>query len=287
MKAYAPAAVSAWKNKNGGAYRLALFAKELDAPGSGKVRADELRSYALSLGVKEQTLDRWLRRAIELRVLIPGRGGWISRVSEAKAIAILSPGVTRVGRAVEIDPHDLAGKNWRAAIWKAYYATTRGNPISRATMQDITGVAPNVQRRLDIQAGIAPPEKGKTEFKKRNYAIIQKSAKQHLSAYQEFGGRKYFAFRVKGMKYDQIAYRLPNSYHVADQLARKGRLRKINAELSNVVTTPAAQSHPSRIYCSTPEQAARSDRELTYTPRPLQSFRSVFWTEHTSTLLGA
>lgn len=280
MKVYVDAAAYAWRNKNGGAYRMHLWARALDRSGCGWVRPDELHTYVLSLGVPEWSYRRWFDQAVRLGVLKPGRQGWLKRVSEANAVVSTAPGLSHVVRAVEMDARDLAGKDWKARVMKATYALAKGKPISRDTLRDITGTAPNSQRRFDIQMGVREPEPGRGECKRRNYAIIQKSAKQHLAAYKEFGGERYFAFKVKGARYAQIAYRLPNSYYVKDQLARKGRLRKINAELRTVVTTPAAIVRPSRIYCATSQQAARSDRELTYTLRAKQSFRSTFWTEH-------
>jgi len=276
-------------NSNSGAYRLAVLAKALDAAGSGYVPAPALRAYVMGLGVPALRYSRWLEAALILGLFVASKDR-LARAGEAKVIERTQGEsdivVTfKTGPAVFIGDRALVSKGWRAAIWKEYYATTKGKPISRAIMQDITGVSPTAQLALEKQAGIAEPKKGegKPDYKKRNYAIIQLSAKKFLPLFQQAGGRKYFAFTVRGMRYAQIAYRLPNSYHVETELPKKGRSRKINSELKQlrVVTSPAAKGRVSgRIYCDSTKQAATSKREICYTMRAKASFRSNFWTEH-------
>ncbi|NUQ86496.1 MAG: hypothetical protein HUU11_17470 [Anaerolineales bacterium] len=206
----------------GGGYRLYVLAKALDTQGRGSVSRDELREYALSLGVSPRQWQRWIieARNNDLVTDVQRASGEWELILPSAGVAAYSMGCDGVGtRKAEMSAADLIGPGWKARVWAAYEATHNGKPISRERMQKIVNVPVSTQRYRDAQAGVV---------RQQNYAKLKAKA-DSLPGLVEFGTR-HKALYVRKDGY--IGSRKPDSRFTDIALrAGKGRARKANATL--------------------------------------------------------
>ena len=191
--------------------------------------------------------------------------GALILASHAKAAAAV--GCENVGnRRVEIQAQELVSKGWRAVLWAAYAATTKGKPISRDKQVEITGVNPRTQRHYQLEGGLITA--------RRNIAISDIPADQ-VTGLVEWGIRPT-AFvwfdRKTGRK--SVAWISPNSYTVAGMDAGpRGRSRKVNKSLRNILASKEALFSKQqgltdyspdiiRLFNRTQEQAKSTSRKL-------------------------
>ncbi len=216
-------------SKLGGAWRLYELAKALDKKGTGKIARDDLRDYALFLGVEVRTFERWIKAARNNDLFYTdvqsASGQWMIVIAN-RGIAGAALNCETAGRRVTMPAADLIGKGWKARVWSAYYATHNGQPIARGTMQKIVNVAISTQRYRDAQAG-------KRVKRIRNYAITNIRGDK-LQLLKDFSKRKGLYIDRKGF----INFRLPNSYQVLSATrGGKGRGRKVNKIIQNIQAT--------------------------------------------------
>ena len=76
--------ITAKRNKLAGACRLWMIARYLDKTGSGWVERDKLQDACLSLELGDRSYRRWLTKAIEFELLIPGKNDrlWITNMAK-------------------------------------------------------------------------------------------------------------------------------------------------------------------------------------------------------------
>ena len=144
-------------------------------------------------------------------------------------------GVTRLsGNPIQLPVQALTNSigDTKAHFYASLHSGRRkNNPISRATLEETTNVPARTQLRYETIAGIQ---------KTRNVAIGEQVSKENLEERAWKHGRSIFKFTdYKGMQgkpqRNYIAWGLPNSYSGSHKLAPKGRLRKINQELKDLV----------------------------------------------------
>ena len=144
-------------SKLGGGWRLYVLAKALDPQGLGKIARDDLRDYALFLGVNVRTFERWIIQARNAGLFYTdvqnSSGQWMIVMANA-GIAAAELKCESVGRKVTLPAAALIGNGWKARVWAAYEITHNGQPIARATMQKIVNVAVSTQRYRDAQAKV-------------------------------------------------------------------------------------------------------------------------------------
>lgn len=254
----------------GGGYRLYVLAKSLDRQGLGNVSRDELRRYALSLGVSPRQWSRWIEEARKNDLVKDWQrqeGEWMLALPNAGRAAY-SMGCESVGsRKATMRARDLIGPGWKARIWAAYEVTHNGRPISRERMQKTVNVPVSTQRYRDAQAGVT---------RQQNHAKLKDKA-DALPMYQDFGKHKGLYIRKDGY----IGSRKPDSrqWEFASR-AGKGRTRKANATLHRMQrldglslmrqafseeVTPETATNQSvfvRLFHSTPKRAEAIDRKL-------------------------
>lgn len=257
----------------GGGYRLYVLAKALDAQGRGSVSREELRKFALSLGVSPRQWQRWIieARNNDLVTDVQRASGEWELVLPSAGVAAHSMGCDSVGtRKAEMSAADLIGPGWKARIWAAYEATHNGKPISRERMQKIVNVPVSTQRYRDAQAGVV---------RQQNHAKLKAKA-DCLPGLVEFGTR-HKALYVRKDGY--IGSRKPDSRFTDLALrAGKGRARKANATLHRMQrndglslmrqalsqdVTPEKdatndQSAYVRLFNFTPDQRKASERKI-------------------------
>ena len=216
-------------SKLGGGWRLYVLAKALDPQGLGKIARDDLRDYALFLGVNIRTFERWIKQARNTGLFYTdvqnSSGQWMIVMANA-GIAAAELNCETIGRKVTLPAAALIGNGWKARVWAAYEITHNGQPIARETMQKIVNVAVSTQRYRDAQAKVN---------RVRNFAKsdIQLRGNQ-LPGLKETSGRKNIFIDKDGF----INWRLPNSYIFTKALrGGKGRGRKANKIIRNIQST--------------------------------------------------
>lgn len=223
--------------------RLWLLLRYLDHPGSGSLRID-----IVSQQLTEKTSSLYLCGKRQLRNLLKGGEGvywtrtkeriWLRSV--AKVACAL--GVERLsGRPVALPLHALLAGigTFRAQLYSAFHSgrakdTPQGEqaqPIARATLARLSGVGRSSQRVYEQQAGIhiqANFAVGELATKEsgQNRAWVQGPALFELKDYRGRQGKK-------GKTY--LAWQLPNSYLGQHPQRPKGRQKRINRELQDLV----------------------------------------------------
>ena len=216
-------------SKLGGGWRLYVMGKTLDPQGLGKIARDDLRDYALFLGVNVRTFERWIIQARNAGLFYTdvqnSSGQWMIVMANA-GIAAAELNCETVGRKVTLPAAALIGKGWKARVWAAYGITHKGQPIARETMQKIVNVAVSTQRYRDAQAKVN---------RVRNFANSGvKAIPGELAEMKETTGRKNIFIDKDGF----INWRLPNSYiFTTALLGGKGRGRVANKILRNIQST--------------------------------------------------
>ena len=153
--------------------------------------------------------------------------------SAAKAAAAL--GVERLrGRPVGVPLEALLGGigTVRAHLYASFHSGRKeSNPISRATLEELTGVPARTQRAYEEIAGVES---------ERNVAVGEPYTEEAMREQAWERGKAVFHFvdgrgrrGRAGRAY--VAWHLPNAYEGPHQQLCKGRQKKINRELADLV----------------------------------------------------
>ena len=254
VRTYAPLLAGAQRRRMVPHMRVYLLARALDPARSGVVDLDRFRLYFTNTDSPYRIFSpRRLRQ-----VLAQGEGVlwdrhtgdrlWLK--SPAKVAAAL--GVDRLtGLPVALPVWPLIeGKHETAAAFYSAFHASRGegaNPISQSTLRQATGAAESTQRTYIKTAELTA---------RRNLAIVGDATKDGFqNAAWEFG--RVFKFRDHVGKVDQrrpgwvyVAAHMPSSYASPVEALPRGRQRKINKSLSNLVTYGAQGKRDSvvRVY---------------------------------------
>jgi hypothetical protein len=139
----------------------------------------------------------------------------------------------------------------RAHLYASFHSGRRHNkPISRRTLEEISGVPARTQRQYEEIAGITS---------RRNIAIGEKYTLESVQKRAWLHGTASFDFidhhgRQGPEKRHYIAWHLPNSYQGCHDQAARGRMRKINREIDLV--NKRAQGNGLRDHLFHPDGAA-------------------------------
>lgn len=240
--------------------RLYLLCKALDPDGSGVVSLDQVKRYYT---LKDSPYRVFTPRRLR-QILGQGVGLFWDRHTDT-ALWLKSPDKIAAGLGVDhiagapvalpvwplLDGHHEAA----AAFYAAWHAA-RGddpNPISRQTITSITGACKSSQIAYDVTADLQA---------RRNIAIVGNGTKDQL---QEAAWRYGHAFKFRdhagklgrrGWIYTAI--NLPSSYQSPYATLPKGRLRRINTALHDLVTMGRGKGNNDirRIYFSDGAAAA-------------------------------
>ena len=218
--------------------RLYLLCKALDPDGSGVVSLGQVKQYYT---LKDSPYRVFTPRRLR-QVLGQGVGLFWDRHTDDR-LWLRSPDKIAAGLGVDhiagapvalpVWPL-LDGHHEAAAAFHAAWLTTRGddpNPISRQTITSITGACKSSQIAYDVTASIQA---------RRNIGIVGNATKDQL---QDAAWRYGHAFKFKdhagrvgrrGWVY--VAINLPSSYQSPYATLPKGRQRRINAALHDLVS---------------------------------------------------
>ena len=99
----------------------------------------------------------------------------------------------------------LVMTGWRAYLWAAFLATFNGRPVTRKTLEELTGMPKTTQRRFEEETGVA---------REQNY-IVGKIPYDDVRArgLQEIRKLYVFPWRDKETEEAVEARQLPNSYY--------------------------------------------------------------------------
>lgn len=200
-------------NKPLGAYRLWFLAKHFDR-GNGFIPKKNFKRYLKSLEIPKSNLLRWLEQAIALGLL---QSNGESYKLESWQGAARSVGVKRVLRFTKIPLDRFIRPHWQAWVFASYLTHFDGKPISRETLEKLTGIPARTQLEYEKHARVE---------KTANYAEICDPQSNPNLACKVMGSPGYYG------KNGKIRKRLPNSYQVEDVfLGNKGRTKQINKAL--------------------------------------------------------
>jgi len=176
--------------------RLWEFAHWLDVGGRGLIERDVLKRQALE-HVSPRTFRRWLRQAHELRLINPWSRGYWQLEAHGRAYRRLGLRCDR-RKAVIPDMADLFRPGWKAVVYDAFVAALGERPISRKTIETLTGKSASSQRRYQKRAGVKA---------KRNVVLYGIPANREWIRYMQLEHGRYFA-EVDG----ELALPLGNTY---------------------------------------------------------------------------
>lgn len=250
-------------NKPVGAFRLWFIAKDFDQGGSGFIPARKFRRYLKGLGIPRGTYTRWITQAIEL--------GLIERTSTDTYIlkswergAALA-GVTSLLQPVLIPLERFTRKGWLSWVWSGFIKHFEGKPISRATLEKLSGVPARTQRGYEKQAQV----KSKAHF--ANYGDPTKDP-DHAIAID--GKRGIYGYA--GM----TRRRLPDSRTTKEvRLTGKGRTKKVNSALAALFNMRCSSQKRERLYCETYQQLKKANRAKSSDVHTRPDHRFLFITD--------
>lgn len=212
-----------------GAFRLWFIAKKFDR-GNGFIPKKEFRQYIRSLGIAKSTYSRWLDQATDLGLIDLSID--VYRLTSLENCARLV-GLTHLERPVNVQmDRFVQKKGWLPWVWSGYLLHFRGKPITRGTLEKLSGVPATTQLEYEKIANIK---------KTANFADIcspETNPELAINSYPNPG------FYCSG---GRIRRRLGNTYMPSDvQLANKGRTKRVNAALC---TVGSSQGHCFALYC--------------------------------------
>jgi hypothetical protein len=256
-------------NKRGGAARLWFIAKSLDQEGSSVVSQKALFEHLAELGVGGRKRRRWLRSALDLRLLrevVHRDGEKVYRLASwGRGAGML--GCSRIGSPAEIPEKTLVTPGWRAQVWAGYLATLEGQIVSQETKYKITGVAPKTQR--NYQAAL--PVK-----RMQNYSNTDLSAPGDIQ-------EKHLFINPKTQK---VVQKLPDIVTVPSRVARslpKGRSRKAQGELNSRMLGDNLSYSAAGANDSVVKLFHESRKGAEGALKKLDALGEVFWCKHTWT----
>ena len=225
------------KQDQAAAGRVYLLLRYLDTSGRGWLYVDEIRER---LTRKDSPLKVMGWRRLR-QIFHQGEGIFWERdnkgriwLKSALKIALELDCQRLKGKRVDLPVNALLGGigTVRAHFYASFHSG-RGNdnPISRETLEDITGLCPRTQREYDRKAQV---------MRQQNIAVGPKKTK--ITAEEQYwqrGGAVFTFVDSQGKQGPKnrhyLAWRLPNSYQAPHQQRSKGRQKKINQQLVRLV----------------------------------------------------
>lgn len=255
-------------NKPAGAFRVWFIAKDYDQGGSGFIPGKAFRYYLKSLGIPRGTYTRWITQAVDLgliRVTRTVQGGQVYALVSWGEGAVTA-GVTRLLKPVRVPLERFVKRGWLAWVWAGYIKHYEGKPISRATLEKLTGVPARTQYGYEKQAGVKS---------KAHFANFGDPSKDPDNAPGIDGSRGYYG------KAGMTRKRLPDSRTVEGvQEGGKGRSDKANQKIAALLNVwGSSQNRYERLYCESYNQLKRANRAKNSDAKTRPGHRFLFITD--------
>lgn len=240
IKCYPDLAIAMLHHNLAATGRIWLLLRHLDKSGSGWVSIADAKS---TLTDKHSDLHVCGWRQFR-NLLAKGKGIFWTRDSER----IWLKGVAGAAQALNVER--LSGLplqipiaaltesigSAKAHLYACFHSSRKQeNPISRATLQDITTIPVRTQLIYEKKASIQ---------KRHNFAIGTTFSNENAKERAWKNGRSVFKFidykgKLGKPRQAYVAWQLPNQYISTHELAAKGRMRKINQQLKDLVNKRA------------------------------------------------
>ncbi|MCB9434063.1 MAG: hypothetical protein H6668_18995 [Ardenticatenaceae bacterium] len=237
-KLYPNIAQAMLKNEVTSAARLWLLLRHIDGEGRGWLRLDEQRQRLC----RKQSADYFCGWRQFRNLLAQGEDVYWTRDKEriwlrgTVAVAHLL-GVTRLTGAPVVLP--LTAVYGGIGLFRAHLYASRHSgrkeaaPISRAVLRQQSGVAGRTQRHYDLRARVQ---------RTRNVAVGERAANVSWETIGWEQGRAVFIMKDRNGRYGSpnqtyAAWQLPNSYSGPHRRCGRGRQRKMNRQLVDLVQT--------------------------------------------------
>jgi hypothetical protein len=217
--------------------RVWLLLRAIDSDGRGWLAVDEVRARLATRGSPWRCcgwrrLRQLLAQGEELFWTRDGQGRLWLRGAHRVAADL---GIARLqGFPVALPIASLLGgiQDVRAAFYAAFHSSRESKPISRDTLQALTGLAPRTQLDYDRVARVSA---------RRNLAIGDRHTTAALQERAWQRGRAVFTFiDVKGKQGraggEYVAWHLPNSYEGPHARRSRGSRKRLNRKLADLVT---------------------------------------------------
>jgi hypothetical protein len=204
-----------------GSCKAWIVARNLDHGGSGRLLKSDLYQEIENYTTK-RTRQRWIKEALQLGIFTVSKCGKYFRfISLDKVASVYS--CSNLVTPVLIEIEDLFRPGLSKYLWAGYLESRNDQqPISRATLESITGVSESTQRVLEgdnehIDKYYCFTDLGDTEDPQGAYENIKNSPDQSI--------------KIKGKK---IIKQLPNTYKSKGiKQARKGATKKYQDKLNS------------------------------------------------------
>ena len=239
IKHYPSIGIAALKEERAAIYRVWLMCRYLDQDGRGWLTVQDVREQLTDTDSKLR-LFTWRRLR---QVLGKGQGRfWIwDREHErlwlfgAARVATNLEATRLVGKPVALPISAITDSigEFKAHLYAAWHSgRNKNNPISRAVQEMITSIPERTQRHYCQVARIRH---------KTNIAIGCKHNPEEVKKQAWLRGKATFHFIDHHGQHGQegnsyVVWHLPNTYFGPHQQTPKGRMRKINRKLSDLVT---------------------------------------------------
>ena len=260
--------------------RLWLMLRYLDQQGSGWLRIDIVRQL---LTAKSSALRLCGKRQLR-NLLRDGEGVFWTRDKEriwlfSAARVAYALGVERLsGQPVALPVTALLAGigHFRAHLYAAFHSGRKGMPIARDTLAGLSGVGRSSQRAYEsranvkVQANFAVGELAQEE-NRENRAWVQGQALFELKDYRGEQGKK-------GKTY--LAWQLPNSYTGQHQNCPKGRQKRINRTLKDLVMKGMPGNVGGTVGTRRPEKLYYPNGKLAAKVHGRQPERELYWQQH-------
>lgn len=236
-------------NRPAGAFRLWFIAKHYDN-GNGFIPAKDFRRYVNAQGINDKTYYRWLDQAIEL--------GLINRVSGVKPVyqlaawevgAVIAGVKNDLLKAAKVPLNKFVAKGWLPVIWAGYLKHFEGKPISRATLESLTGVPARTQLSYETKAQV------KSRANYATYGLAPDNLERALAFMPIVYNPGHYVTQE-----GEFRRRLPDTRTAPNDisLANAGRLKRINQALFKEGSSQTIY----RIYTDNAKQSKRAQRRI-------------------------
>jgi hypothetical protein len=276
VKLYPDIGLAMLREEQTAAGRLWLLLRGLDEEGQGWLYTETVREL-----LTKKSSDTHLCGWRQLRNLLrEGDGTYWTRDTEriwlrSAGNVALSLGVVRLtGQPVMLPLEALVNGigRFRAELYAAFHSsrsktapdgTEQAAPIARETLTELSGVGETTQRRYEEETAV---------HVRSNYAIGNRATPEEIEDKAWQHGNAVFTLEdtrgqqgPKGREY--VAWQLPNSYEGNHQQCPKGRQRRINRQLrdlvmkgmpGNVEQTIEASAMRDKLYYPTGKLAAQA-----------------------------
>jgi len=221
-----------------GGVRLFCIAKHYDN-GNGNIPIDEFKAYCKRyLGIPKARFNRWKREALQLGII--EHSGNIYVLSSWGNAAVMVGVTNTLAKPVEMGVTKISGSGWAAWIWAAYLKRYEGKPISRITLEKLTGVPERTQRMYEAQAGV------ENHANYGDYGFPDASPDEAIT--EETNG--YFWYHGRTKK------RLPNSRIVSGvETCKRGRTAQHNRVIWAALSLWGSSQTKNRLYFHGPHKA--------------------------------